>query len=387
MAVRTQAQRRQVKVPSVLSRYVAGTLRGPFATVPHTYVAGTLRGPLSRPAIDVVRSRGVVTAHGVCLQHSAGEVQRRRAFTLVELLVVIAIIGILVALLLPAIQAAREAARRSQCVNNVKQMSLAFSLHADVHKIYPDGGDSQWNIRRKVNGRPAVAPLQTWGWPYQILPYVEEAALWALEKDDDIFGKPVGLYFCPSRRPPQAFVTQGGLRAMMDYAGNAGTSNYGNTGWGMMGNGLDAPVVRRPDPKIPFDTARNTPRRSPPVEPGRQIEDGTSKTLLLGEKCMNLQFIGQGQACDDSGYVDGWDWDNIRWGYIPPSPDYVAGEGSPNLDSPVLHSSFGGSHPGLFTAGMCDGSVSAISYDVDATVFKRACSRDDGESYEAEDLR
>lgn len=317
--------------------------------------------------------------------------RRPTGFTLVELLVVIAIIGILVALLLPAIQAAREAARRSQCVNNVKQMSLAFSLHADVHKIYPDGGDSQWNIRRKINGRPATAPLQTWGWPYQILPYVEEAAVWALEKDEDVFGRAISLYFCPTRRPPQVLeIWNPGVqqfRAMMDYAGNAGTSKYGNTGWGMMGNGLDAPIVRRPDPKILPDPVLKIPRRSPPVEPGRQIEDGTSKTLLLGEKCMNLQFIGQGQACDDSGYVDGWDWDNIRWGFVPPSPDYVAGEGSPNLDSPVLHSSFGGSHPGLFTAGMCDGSVSAISYDVDAEVFKRACSRDDGESYEADDLR
>jgi hypothetical protein len=302
-------------------------------------------------------------------------------------LVVIAIIGILVALLLPAVQAARESARRTECINHVKQTSLAFSLHADAHTIYPDGGRNQWDARTKNSKRPAIAPFQDWGWPYQLLPYIEEEAVWALEKDADVFGTTIEMYFCPSRRPPQAFNTQGGLRAMIDYAGNAGSSKYGSTDWGMMGNGLDAPVVRRPESRIPWDPVLKIPRRSPSVVPGKQIEDGTSKTLLLGEKCMNLQFLGQGQADDDSGYVDGWDWDNVRWGYIPPSPDFVAGEGSPNLDSPILHSSFGGSHPGQFTAGLCDGSVTSISYDVDIEVFKRACSRDDGEPYEAEDLR
>lgn len=309
---------------------------------------------------------------------------RVRGFTLVELLVVIAIIGILVALLLPAIQSAREAARRSQCVNNVKQMSLAFSLHADTHKIYPDGGDSQWNKRNMVAKRPATAPNQTWGWPYQLLPYIEQADVWALEKDVDVFGKPIATYFCPSRRSPQAFNTQGGYRAMMDYAGNGGTSKYGSMDWGMMGNGLDAPVVRRPNGTF---LPSGKPMRSSSVTPGKQIQDGTSKTLLLGEKCMNVGIIGQGQADDDSGYVDGWDWDNIRWGFIPPSPDWFAGPDSPLNGSTVLHSSFGGSHPGLFTAGLCDGSVSAISYDVDLEIFKRACSRDDGQVYEAEDLR
>ena len=95
-------------------------------------------------------SMGVVSLRDYALRKASVRATRKPAFTLVELLVVIAIIGILVALLLPAIQAAREAARRSQCVNHLKQMSLAFSLHDNTHRIYPDGGENQWNRRMVV---------------------------------------------------------------------------------------------------------------------------------------------------------------------------------------------------------------------------------------------
>ncbi len=292
-------------------------------------------------------------------------------FTLVELLVVIAIIGILVALLLPAIQAAREAARRSQCVNHLKQLSLAVSLHENSYKVYPDGGEQQWS-GRSFSGtgaakRPRVAPWQSWGWPYQILPYIEQASLWGVLEDNKVMNVTLPDYFCPSRRPPQLI----DARAMMDYAGNAGTSKVGNMNWGMMGNGNDAPIVRRPDSRFKG--------RSAQVNPGRQIVDGTSKTLLLGEKCLNVGLLGQSQADDDSGFVDGWDWDNVRWGYVPPSPDWSAGEGDPRNGDVTYHSAFGSSHPGIFNAALCDGSVTQLSYNVDLEVFKRLCSRDDGQ--------
>src|SRR6188472_1794273 len=88
------------------------------------------------------------------------EMQSKRAFTLVEVLVVIAIIGILVALLLPAIQAARESARRSQCMNNLKQMGLAVQLHVDSRKLLPTG--------RNATDQKSVS------WAYYLLPYLEE---------------------------------------------------------------------------------------------------------------------------------------------------------------------------------------------------------------------
>ena len=99
----------------------------------------------------------------------------RNAFHLTELLVVIAIIGLLLALLLPAIQRAREAFNRTRCGNNLAQMALAFhTFHHDYH-LLPTGGAGFY--RTLINGQPATAPDQDWGWPYQILPYLEQQAL------------------------------------------------------------------------------------------------------------------------------------------------------------------------------------------------------------------
>src|SRR5262245_20738462 len=104
---------------------------------------------------------------------------RRTAFTLVELLVVIAIIGILVALLLPAIQAAREAARRTQCKNNVRQIRLALQNHEGTRKVFPTGGTKRSPDLQKylTNGTANGPAKQGLGWAYQLLPYLEEQAV------------------------------------------------------------------------------------------------------------------------------------------------------------------------------------------------------------------
>jgi prepilin-type N-terminal cleavage/methylation domain-containing protein len=97
---------------------------------------------------------------------------RRAAFTLVELLVVIAIIGVMVALLLPAVQQAREAARRTQCLNHLKQMALAAQNYHDSHSVYPPGRIIPGN-RSGANGHKSIAP-----WQVTILPYIEQKALY-----------------------------------------------------------------------------------------------------------------------------------------------------------------------------------------------------------------
>jgi len=108
--------------------------------------------------------------------------RRRRAFTLVELLVVIAIIGILVALLLPAIQAAREAARRTQCSNNLKQMGVGFHNYHDAHRSFPPSCVKQ---KDQDGGGSAQATL----WSGLLLPFMEQGPLWGPGNRDGIWDR------------------------------------------------------------------------------------------------------------------------------------------------------------------------------------------------------
>jgi prepilin-type processing-associated H-X9-DG protein len=138
----------------------------------------------------------------------------------------------------------------------------------------------------------------------------------------------------------------------------------------MMGNGFDAPITRRPN---------GTRDRGSSVRVA-DISDGTSNTLLAGEKCLNLGLTNQRQTDDDSGWIDGWDWDNIRWGYFQPHADWD--DGSPSAadnGNADLHSAFGSSHNGFFNAALCDGSVRSISFNVSLDTFKKLSSRNDGQ--------
>src|SRR5688500_8950333 len=100
--------------------------------------------------------------------------KRRFAFTLVELLVVIAIIGVLVALLLPAVQAARESARRTQCSNQLRQIALAWQNHHDVHKFFPSGG---WGYYWTGDPNRGFGKKQPGSWAYSSLPFMEQGQL------------------------------------------------------------------------------------------------------------------------------------------------------------------------------------------------------------------
>jgi type II secretory pathway pseudopilin PulG len=128
--------------------------------------------------------------------------------SLVELLVVITIIGILIALLLPAIQAAREAARRTQCTNHLRQIAIACLAHESANKVLPSGG---WAYNWAGEPRRGFGKKQPGGWMYSILPYMDLQPLYDLGSDGDTSKKvqriqtPAATYNCPSRRSAIAY--------------------------------------------------------------------------------------------------------------------------------------------------------------------------------------
>jgi prepilin-type N-terminal cleavage/methylation domain-containing protein len=150
---------------------------------------------------------------------SEDRMSRRNGFTLVELLVVIAIIGVLVALLLPAVQAAREAARRSQCMNQLKQLALASLNHESAHGHMPTGG---WGWKWQGEPEGGYAEKQPGGWAFNLLAFAEQTQLRNLvsgiPKTDraareaamlKLVQTPVATFNCPSRRPLQLYAVSG----------------------------------------------------------------------------------------------------------------------------------------------------------------------------------
>src|SRR5262249_16693882 len=118
-------------------------------------------------------------------------------FSLVEVLVVIAIMGVLMGLLLPAVQKVREAAARTQCRNNLKQIGLAFPHHHDNHHAFPTGGWAGWTPPTYLKGQPLVGRQQKAGWGFQILPYIEGNVAWNAGAVVAI-ATPNQVFFCPS---------------------------------------------------------------------------------------------------------------------------------------------------------------------------------------------
>jgi prepilin-type N-terminal cleavage/methylation domain-containing protein len=287
----------------------------------------------------------------------------RPAFTLIELLVVIAIISVLIGLLLPAVQKVREAAARASCENNLKQISLAFHNHHSVNEFFPTGGWDWSTPPTYVNGVPAVGADQQAGWGFQILPFIEQEAVWkggggATDNDKALIAiaQPLKVFFCPSRRGPQTVTYAypgylGGTsqtHGLCDYA----ASNLDNTG-----------VVRQYTPIRITD-----------------IKDGTSNTLLVGDKRLNLTNLGQAQADDNEGYTCGWNEDTMRYTSQQPQPDFI---GDPTLFGGKL---FGSSHPMRFNVALADGSVRSVSYGVSQPVFKAFGDIADGTPISAGDL-
>lgn len=278
---------------------------------------------------------------------------KRRAFTLIELLVVIAIIGILIGLLLPAVQKVREAANRARCQNHLKQIGLAFHNYHDTHNNFSTGGNEG------PSACCSADTLDRFSWTYHLLPHLEQDAIYQLGQNSGtlstLFRSMVPTYYCPSRR--QVRLYQG--VAKCDYSGNGGTT----------------------------DSDGVTTRTGSAVVNTSNITDGTSNTLLAAEGRVHVAYMDSpfaGQCCSDNEncYNSGFADDVVRRGSYVPEPDIT----DPTLLVNVADGRFGSSHPGGLNAVLCDGSVRFVRYSVTLAVWRSFCIRNDGATLNLDDL-
>jgi prepilin-type N-terminal cleavage/methylation domain-containing protein len=351
---------------------------------------------------------GLADQEGIMETPARGSVSR--GFTLVELLVVIAIIGVLVALLLPAIQAAREAARVTDCKNRLRQIGLAMQNHTEALKVFPTGGIHPWPMieRYSSGSKPFSAGKQGLSWAFQLLPYLEQNAVHNLTTTTQLEQTPVPLYFCPSRRgPTQNTVWRTWL---IDYAGvvpipepstigrtweallrNRAACRLEEFFWGNAGIHTPVPgsrvarfhdfwgVIVRSSYYVSSPTNAEELGYHPPVG-FNHIEDGASNTLVVSEKRSRPSlYSGVDDWYEDKGWADGWDPDVMRSAGCQVAADSeMLGFGATH-DNREFGFYLGSAHPSGINAVFADASVHSFSYDIEVLTVNRLAHRSDGE--------
>jgi prepilin-type processing-associated H-X9-DG protein len=333
-------------------------------------------------------------------------------------LVVIAIIGVLVALLLPAVQAAREAARRTQCTNQLKELATGCLNHESAMRHFPTGG---WGWGWVGDADRGYGKDQPGGWLYNILPFIEQRAKHDMPKDGQpnaltdsqleaarqMLLDPVMIIYCPSRRngkftndeKPAKLANNAannppgdpGQVGRSDYAANAGDLSIGGgaagPGTGLIGNpnavynwlvvdatgtinANDNPDGTRQLTGICFQRSQIAIKH---------ITDGTSNTYLAGEKFLIIDNYETGyDTGDNETWCTGHNNDNLRTTAEPPKPDERCLGSNPKDCQNENGNIFGSAHPTGWNVAWCDGHVAYMSYDIDPAVHRNNGNRHDG---------
>ena len=313
------------------------------------------------------------------------------------MLVVITIIGVLVALLLPAVQAAREAARRAQCTNNLKQIGLAALTHESIHGILPIGG---WGAGWVGEPDRGFSTRQPGGWHYNILPYIELRALHNLGAGGDEWATrqrvstPVVGFNCPTRRNPIAYPNNLGASfynflnagipeptqiGKSDYAANAGEADFPPPGQYPASFAAGDSWTENYWASLPgsFKNATGVVFLRSKCRVA-DITDGASNTYFAGEKYIGSDYYASanGDYGNDSCWDTGYDWDANRI----TSTAYPPRQNHPGY---VSFGCFGRRHPVSFGMIFCDGSVQAINYTIDPETHRRLGNRHNGMAIDA----
>ncbi|MDO4573826.1 MAG: DUF1559 domain-containing protein [Planctomycetia bacterium] len=328
------------------------------------------------------------------------------AFTLVELLVVIAIIGMLVGLLLPAVQQAREAARQMQCNNNLRQMALAHLNLETSNRAFPSGG---WYWCWAGDPDRGLGVSQPGSWAYPMLPFIEQTALFQLGSDGDphtvtdtqkqgvkeCCEVPLSVLICPSRRSvklydiknqsanknlPTTDMPQG---VKSDYAGNYGSGSYSEVSTSLPPTNMSDAKTRDAKQDWPTDEQDGIFYYRSHVTLG-EIRDGTTNTYLLGEKYLNPDYYEQQGSTvycgsDNETAYHGGNSDMGRATYYNatnPSQGLIPLQDRAGFEWRSIR--FGSPHAGALGMAMCDGSVHRITYSINPEIHAYLGNRRDG---------
>jgi prepilin-type processing-associated H-X9-DG protein len=323
----------------------------------------------------------------------------------VELLVVAAVVSILVALLLPAVQAARETARIAHCKNNLKQMAAAFLNHETAHGHLPTGG---WGYKWVGDPDAGYGKDQPGGWAYNILAFIEQQDMRDLGggisdryKDPmnmqrqqelvQLVTTPIPLFNCPTKRPmdtwPYAkdpvqhpFLAYNVFRCSMSAGCRVTRGDYRVSSGNLRASDQPGPgLVERPESHKKWGFGYPGAQNGICYQRSRvrigQISDGTARTAMIGEKYLNPDHYFNGtDGADDQCVYTGHDRDNA--GYTRDVDERMP----PLQDEPRMSRGFrfGSAHGTGLNMAFCDGSVHHIGYDIDEQVWRYLGGRNDG---------